>query len=424
MSDGAAPNDGDELLPFGRPYTYIYLLHFDGIGCIALASKDGNGKFQNRLLTFHDCLSQTTNLCGDRDWYLSPNAFRPGRRRRNEDVISVRASWIDLDYYRSEMAGSPAGVVWKNAQSLLERAGIPVPQMVVSTGRGLQLLWLYPNGLPVTCAPRWAAIQSALVDLFGDFGSDRAASNLCGVLRLPGTINTKSGQPTGFVHLDIDNRVDFEDLCHRVLPLVRPKYIQGQDITACQPRLQKSSSARAEANRRMAAVVVQDIERLLRGRGPDHRPKTSRDLSAFIYGTYLLRALGRRDFRDRFMEWASSFTSLTPAQRRDLARAILSFKRRYSTEGAAACLGVTEDEVVKFELQRLLPAGARSDRERRQRRLEGNRQYNARVRKAKGDRPQSESLQATKPWESMSISRSTYYRYVKGNESSNTDPWP
>jgi hypothetical protein len=300
--------------------------------------------------------------------------------------------------------------VWERAAQLLDVRGIPHPQMVVATGRGLQLLWLYRKGQPAQIAPRWMAVQRELIELFSDFGPDGSASRLGGVLRLPGTVNQKSGVRSHFVHFDPDTRFDFEDLQRAILPVPRPKYVREPSRNDQRARSAKPPP-QAEANRRMASLVVQDIERLMQGRGPGYRRETSCDASLFIYGHYLLRAVGRNVFWERFMTCARAIGDVSVEQRRAIAKSVIAFKHRYSTEGAAADLGVTEDEVHKFKLQRLQPAGEKNDREKRQRHLERGRQQKAGARRAQGHRPQTESLSATKPWALMGVSRSTYYRH-------------
>lgn len=417
MTDGVAPTGDGIALPISSPYTYAYLLHLGGIGRIALATKDRNGRFCTRLLAFEDCLGAMNNLDNDRDCYLSPNAFRRGRHRRNKDVISIRATWVDLDYYRSGMAGLSAGEVWEKALSLLRRSGIPVPQMALSTGRGLQLLWVCPMGLPATCEPRWTAIQRALVELFVDFGPDPAANSLCGVLRLPGTINTKSGTLTYFVHLDMDTRTNFDDLSRAVTPLRRPKESKLHIRDARRRTVVNNSLLRVEENQKSAEAIVRDIERLVHGRGFGHEPRSSQDVTLFIFGHYLRRAVGREAFWEAFMHFADAMTGLPARKKRETAKSVLAFKGRFSSVGAAARLGVTEDEVEKYDLKRLLPAGAKNDKEQHERRLERRRQQQARSRRSKGQRPQTESIKAMKPWEPLGVSRATFYRHLKTKRS-------
>lgn len=418
MTEGILPNGDGDVLPVGRPYSYVSILHSAGIGHIALASKDRNGRFHQRLLEFLPCLGAVSGLDEQRDWYLSPNAFRAGDRRRKADVISVRASWVDLDFYKTELANLTAEQVWGRAVAILTTREIPMPQIVVSTGRGLQLVWIYPKGLPAQIEPRWTAVQRSLIETFAGFGPDPTANSMCGVLRIPGTINTKSGMRAYVVYLDWDGRTSFDDLARAIAPLTRPKELISQGALSRKPGPARGSLLRSAANQSAAAVVVQDIERLVRGRGIRHEPKSSQDLTFFIYGHYLRRAVCRDLFWQKFMRFADEMTTCNAREKRETAKSVLSFTGRFSTVGAASRLGVTSEEVETYQLQRLLPSGVENDRRKFERRIERGRQQKARARRAKGQQLQTHSLEAKKPWKSLEISRATYYRHVKGHQPS------
>ena len=82
---------------------------------------------------------------------------------------------MDLDHYRiPELAGVHPFAVLKMALSVLEKAAMPEPTLMIGPGRGLYLLWLH-GPIPKAALSRWAACQRALWVALKRLGADRAA---------------------------------------------------------------------------------------------------------------------------------------------------------------------------------------------------------------------------------------------------------
>ena len=95
--------------------------------------------------------------------------------------------------------------------------GLPVPSLVLFSGRGLQAKWLLTDALGPIALQDWNAVQIALVRLLEPFAADRAARDISRVLRLDQTINTKSGEKCRIVYTSsgVDDclaRYDFTEL--------------------------------------------------------------------------------------------------------------------------------------------------------------------------------------------------------------------
>ena len=68
---------------------------------------------------------------------------------------------------------------------------IPRPNLIIDSGRGLYLIWLI-NKVPSKALPLWKAIEEYLYSVLKPFGADRQALDPTRVLRVPGSINSKS----------------------------------------------------------------------------------------------------------------------------------------------------------------------------------------------------------------------------------------
>ena len=66
--------------------------------------------------------------------------------------------------------------------------GIPVPSVIVGSGRGLYAKWLLRPVLSRRALPYWNAVQAALAARLGRFGTDTGALDGSRVLRLVGVL--------------------------------------------------------------------------------------------------------------------------------------------------------------------------------------------------------------------------------------------
>ncbi len=172
-------------------------------------------------------LPQVLNLISqdrrDRDWWISQAVFtKPNRRKVN--LAHVGVAFVDLDYYRF-----PGLACLCNTEILdrvcqhSEDAGIPLPSIVIDSGKGLQIKWLH-EPLPRKALPRWEAMQRQLVKVFLQLGADANARDISRVLRIIHTFNQKNGRRVEVIWVNNDYDVltptnyAFNDLAEQILP--------------------------------------------------------------------------------------------------------------------------------------------------------------------------------------------------------------
>ena len=189
-----------------------------------LTSKDNGDKRQSS----HP-LSEMATVLGMVDstrdtWLSQAEFFRPNRRVVN--LLRIGLMFVDLDTYRVPWATGrtpeeqAAGVIY-----FCQAEGLPLPSLMIYSGRGLQLKWLLDAPIPRQALPRWNACQRHLVDKLAELGADPAAKDASRVLRLVDTVNTKSGNICRVVHVQEEAgepaRYNFEYLCEMLLPVAR-----------------------------------------------------------------------------------------------------------------------------------------------------------------------------------------------------------
>ena len=159
-----------------------------------------------------------------RDTWISQAEFAKFNRRL-VNLLRVGLCFVDLDVYKT-----PLGAVSPSAQAALlvdycDGEGIPVPSVIVSSGRGLYAKWLLSPVLSRRALPYWNAVQTALMKRLRRFGGDPKACDGSRVLRLVGVVNCKSGTVCRVLHVTQSAgepiRYDIDYLGDCLLPLSR-----------------------------------------------------------------------------------------------------------------------------------------------------------------------------------------------------------
>ena len=159
-----------------------------------------------------------------RDSFLSQaQFFRPTRRVIH--LWHINLCFVDLDVYKSALAGEDLNHIVQVLRRYCGDEGVPLPSVIISSGRGLYAKWVLERPLPQAALPRWNAVQEALLGKFAPFHADWKARSASQVLRLVQTVNTKSGECVRVLHVEERDgeplRYDFELLAEAVLPWTR-----------------------------------------------------------------------------------------------------------------------------------------------------------------------------------------------------------
>lgn len=190
-----------------------------------LTQKTADAKKQNsyRLVLMPQVLSLLDSRINT--WLSQAEFIRPDRRVVN--LARIGLLFADLDTYRvPHLQGRSPDQLASAVLYYCQEEGIPIPSLVVYSGRGLQAKWLLDGTLPRQALPRWNACQRYLVDRLAEVGADPAAKDASRVLRLVNTTNTKSGEVCRVVHVENGPdgqpiRYNFEYLAEALLPVAR-----------------------------------------------------------------------------------------------------------------------------------------------------------------------------------------------------------
>jgi len=197
------------LVPDPTELQALFDKAFFGKRLHALDPKGGGSRIWNTPAASKTWLPASVTWQRENDgdnFYFSPvifTAWRPDliKPSGKRNVLSTRWVWLDLDPVTKEITGEQFDKERAEMLRLLTTGlpdGVPAPTFVVDSGRGYWGLWLLKAVYAVD-GPGGAATRAlearlrGLANAFGDYG-DRSVINSNRIVRLPSTINQKTGR--------------------------------------------------------------------------------------------------------------------------------------------------------------------------------------------------------------------------------------
>ena len=164
---------------------YIDTIHGESKGWITKAEISKQREFSQWHYHVEDLLKQDFDK---EDVYIAMSTFyKP--MRRIETIKEIGNLFLDLDTYNTEFSKTQ---ILMNLEENYFNRSIPIPNLIIDSGRGLTLVWSIEK-VPYKALPLWKAVQEYLYSQLKAFGADRKALDATRVLRVAGSINSKSG---------------------------------------------------------------------------------------------------------------------------------------------------------------------------------------------------------------------------------------
>ena len=160
---------------------YINTLHKNSEGFITVAKM----KKHWQQYYFEGINDLSINL-NDKDVYISQNTFN-NRSRRLTHLKELKALYIDIDCYKVNLSKEATKYFLENDLY----GQIPVPNMLIDSGRGLYYIIFLENTVAEDL-PKWQLIEKYLYEKLKDLGADNKALDATRVLRIVGSTNSKN----------------------------------------------------------------------------------------------------------------------------------------------------------------------------------------------------------------------------------------
>ena len=192
---------------------YIDRVHGNSKGWITRSCIDENGYSQWH---YKYAELREVDLTGENIYITLNTFFKPYRRL--ECIKELNALFIDLDYYKTKFTKEQ---IIMNLEENYFNKTIPATNYILDSGRGLALIWLI-NKVPSQALPLWKAIEEYLYNQLKEFGADRQALDATRILRVPGSINSKSKTVVSIID-EYDYIYDLREIQKEFLPELKPK---------------------------------------------------------------------------------------------------------------------------------------------------------------------------------------------------------
>ena len=372
----------------------------------------------------------------NRDTYVGGQSYRwagfdPIEKKPIYELRRIQEIHVDLDFYKvPAWSGAAPKMVRDAVFETLDRRGIARPGLVVFSGRGLQLVWLLETWVDPQAALKAVTAMQALVRVLAPFGADPAATDVGHLLRLPGTVNTKSGDLAWLLTHEPDRRQNFDELCLSILgprepkaerPAPKPKpEARAPAPVAPKAAVPRSPEAKAERARKYRAATAHkrlaDVLRIVMGKWGGRVPEGYRNVVAHLVACELIQT-GCSDPHGELIKWCARYTDdHSEDEILDTFKTARAKRYNYGARGLGEKLGITTDDVHRLGLT-AIAAGGETDEQFRERRRKRDAELKRQRREAAGATAQSNSTERQKPWLAAGVSRATYYRHQTNTKS-------
>ncbi len=274
------------------PTDHVRILHPVGglpRRVVSFAAASGK-KWHERVIPLADLERYAAHLDGASNQFMSQNSF--WGKRCNAQLATLGACYVDLDYHKTKKwANASPEVVCNAALTQLDDLDMPEPSYAVSTGRGAALVWLL-TPTSRKALSRWMAVQRKLGQALHGFGADMAALDAARVLRVIGSVNSKSGQTVRAVYtsgpMDRLARYQFDEFANEVLPLSRDKLAEVISLRVAKAKQRAEGKVFRPVTELNGGTyweaVLTDLQSLRRLRWFGDLPPGQRDLWTFLAG--------------------------------------------------------------------------------------------------------------------------------------------
>lgn len=262
--------------PYAEPFWY---LNDADDGFFFVMTKNEDSDFFTEAYPVHrleEVLALHQNSQSD-VWISQATFYRT--RRTVENVRSVGLSFVDIDCDDLPWAQDLTPVDRANfILQVCDESRIPRPSVIVHSGRGLHLKWLYTKAIPHPALPRWSAVEKHLVEKFRAFGADPKATDAARFLRLVATTNTKAAKQKSrceVVYVNVESTLDgsicryeFDKFADQVLPFTRQQIREFRNRKKEQAQSKETKAQKVKWNpQSVNAMRSDDLEKLVEIRG-------------------------------------------------------------------------------------------------------------------------------------------------------------
>lgn len=253
------------------------------------------------------------------DCYITSNQFYYGRSEAK--LCNLVMFSCDLDTYKTDKyKNTTHDELIRDVKAVCIANNLPFPTIIMYSGNGYYLKWIFTEKVRVFQAPKiqkststttkkWKIAQRVINKLFEEFGSDTKALDVARLLRLCGTINSKTGKRAELLETHDKHSFDY------MLDVLKAHTTQ-EDQDGVLPKQKKVKAPQIKAEKvksdNKSLIAINDVER--HDANPNFIAKNTRSLAKARYDDLLKLIEIRGDIvgeRMSFLFWLCNFQSIT-----------------------------------------------------------------------------------------------------------------
>ena len=315
---------------------YINTLHKDSEGYITVA-KMGNRWQQYYFEGINDL---SINLKG-KDVYISQNTFN-NKSRRLIHLKELKALYIDIDCYKMNLSKEAVKYFMENDLY----GQIPVPNMLIDSGRGLYYIIFLENTMAEEL-PKWQLVEKYLYEKLKDLGADNKALDATRVLRVTGTVNSKNNSIVKVIDT-YDYQYTLDEIIENYIPEIIEDRKEKQKPKGVRKKGRKKKFVSLFTLYKLYYTRFKDIKKLVEIR--NYEMNGYREVTLFLLRYFMNVYHGDDDLvMEEILEINNSFTE--PLEKDEVFKATLSGATRatenvykYSNDKLIKLLDITPSE--------------------------------------------------------------------------------
>ena len=288
---------------------YINTLHKDSEGYITVA-KMGNRWQQYYFEGINDL---TINLKG-KDVYISQNTFN-NRSRKLIHLKELKALYIDIDCYKMNLSKEAVKYFMENDLY----GQIPVPNMLIDSGRGLYYIIFLENTMAEEL-PKWQLVEKYLYEKLKHLGADNKALDATRVLRVTGTVNSKNNSIVKVIDT-YDYQYTLDEIIENYIPEIVEDRKEKQKPKGVRKKGRKKKFVSLFTLYKLYYTRFKDIKKLVEIR--NYEMTGYREVTLFLLRYFMNVYHGDDDLvMEEILEINNSFTE--PLEKDEVFKATLS----------------------------------------------------------------------------------------------------
>ena len=289
--------------------SYVNTLHKDSEGYITVA-KMGSRWQQYYFEGINDL---SINLKG-KDVYISQNTFN-NKSRRLIHLKELKALYIDIDCYKMNLSKEAVKYFMENDLY----GQIPVPNMLIDSGRGLYYIIFLENTMAEEL-PKWQLVEKYLYEKLKDLGADNKALDATRVLRVTGTVNSKNNSIVKVIDT-YDYQYTLDEIIENYIPEIIEDRKEKQKPKGVRKKGRKKKFVSLFTLYKLYYTRFKDIKKLVEIR--NYEMTGYREVTLFLLRYFMNVYHGDDDLvMEEILEINNSFTE--PLEKDEVFKATLS----------------------------------------------------------------------------------------------------